>query len=97
VRNPKIDSYIDSAPDYAAPIIIHLRELTHKAFLKLRKPLNGEYLILAQGFIFGIAAHKNHASVMSHKSNLLSDKSNLINFSIVFSFKIFEFFKSNIT
>ena len=80
MRNPKIDSYIDSAPEFAAPIIVHLRELAHRAFPKIEETIKwGMPHFEHKGLVFGIAAHKNYASVTFHKSNQLTDKHKIFN------------------
>ena len=70
--DPRVDAYIQNAPEYARPILKHLRELIHEACpdvvetLKWRNP-SFEHL----GLLCGFAAFKNHAMFGFWKSKLL--------------------------
>ena len=67
-KDPRIDAYIAEAADFARPILIHLRDLTHAAVpavaedVKWRMPhftLNGKNLA-------GMAAFKAHCAFVIH-------------------------------
>ncbi|MDE1915078.1 MAG: YdeI/OmpD-associated family protein [Sphingomonadales bacterium] len=67
-RDPRIDAYIDEAPSFARPILLHLRALVHAALpglgetIKWRMPhftLNGKNLA-------GMAAFKAHCAFVIH-------------------------------
>ena len=75
--NPRVDAYIAKSPDFAKPILNHLRELAHAACpgveetLKWRMPH-----FLHKGILFGMAAFKQHCSVHFWKGKLvLGEKS----------------------
>jgi hypothetical protein len=36
-RNPAVDDYIAKAPDFAKPILTHIRDVVHKAFPRSKK------------------------------------------------------------
>jgi hypothetical protein len=61
-RNPRVDDYIAKAPDFARPILTHLREVVHSTCpqveeaIKWRMP-SFEY----KGMLCGMAAFKEHA------------------------------------
>jgi len=75
--DPRVDAYIAKSPDFAKPILIHLRKLAHagcptvEETLKWRMPH-----FLHEGILFGMAAFKHHCAVHFWKGKLvLGDKS----------------------
>jgi len=62
--DPRVDAYIAKSPDFAKPILIHLRKLAHagcpgvEESLKWRMPH-----FTHQGILFGMAAFKHHCAV----------------------------------
>ena len=77
--NPGIDAYINKSPDFAKPILTHLRALIHKACpavdeqLKWSNP-SFEY----KGPMVGIAAFKQHCVMGFWKASIMKDKEALM-------------------
>jgi uncharacterized protein YdeI (YjbR/CyaY-like superfamily) len=73
-KNPKVDAYIDQAGDFAKPVLIHLRELVHKACpgveenMKWNMP-SFEY----KGMLCGFASFKQHCTFGFRKAALMKD------------------------
>jgi uncharacterized protein YdeI (YjbR/CyaY-like superfamily) len=73
--SPQIDRYIESAADFAKPILRHIRQLVHKACpdveetLKWRNPT-----FMYKGMLCGMAAFKKHCIFGFWKHELLFDK-----------------------
>jgi len=76
-RDPRIDDYIAKSPDFAKPILNHLRELIHTACpdveetLKWRNPS-----FIYKGLLCGIAAFKQHCVIGFWKDAILFDRKN---------------------
>jgi len=76
-RDPRIDDYIAKSPDFAKPILNHLRELIHTACpdveetLKWRNPS-----FIYKGLLCGIAAFKQHCVIGFWKDAVLFDRKN---------------------
>ena len=71
-KDARVDAYLAKAPEFAKPILTHLRALAHEACpgveeaLKWRMPH-----FLHKGILFGMAAFKQHCSVHFWKGKLL--------------------------
>ncbi|NQX95811.1 MAG: YdeI/OmpD-associated family protein [Erythrobacter sp.] len=65
-RNPKVDEYIARQADFAQPILEHMRKLAHKALPDGEEALKWgvPYFTMNGKNAVGMAAFKNHASVM---------------------------------
>ena len=76
-RDPRIDDYIAKSPDFAKPILNHLRESIHTACpdveetLKWRNPS-----FIYKGLLCGIAAFKQHCVIGFWKDAILFDRKN---------------------
>jgi len=62
-RDPRIDAYIANAPEFAKPILTHIREVVHGACRDVQETLKWsspsfEY----KGMLCGMAAFKQHAT-----------------------------------
>ena len=76
--SPKIDDYIDSAPDYAKPILIKLRKLFHKACPQLEETLKWSVPHFDyKGVLAGVSAHKKHINLVFWKASLMEDPQGL--------------------
>lgn len=77
--DPRIDAYIADAPEYARPILEHLRALVHKACpeatetLKWRTP-TFEY----KGILCGMAAFKAYCSFVFWRGSLMADPAGIL-------------------
>jgi uncharacterized protein YdeI (YjbR/CyaY-like superfamily) len=62
---PKVDAYIASTPDYAQPILNHLRELIHKTLPEVEEAIKwGHPFFMYRGLMLGnMAAFKYHCSI----------------------------------
>ncbi len=70
--DPRIDAYIEKSAEFAQPVLIHLRELIHKACPQVSETLKWsmpsfEY----KGILCGFAAFKNHCTLMFWKQSLM--------------------------
>jgi len=76
-KDPRIDDYIAKSPDFAKPILNHLRESIHTACpdveetLKWRNPS-----FIYKGLLCGIAAFKQHCVIGFWKDAILFDRKN---------------------
>ena len=75
-KDPRVDAYIAKSPDFAKPILNHLRQLAHAACpgveetLKWRMPH-----FVHRGILFGVGAFKQHCVLHFWKGKLvLGDK-----------------------
>ena len=74
--DPRIDTYIAKAQPYAKPILIHIRELVHKACPDVEEKIKWgfphfDYL---NEMLCSMAAFKNHAVFGFWKAPLMKDK-----------------------
>ena len=70
--DPRIDAYIEKSAEFARPVMIHLRELIHKACPDVSETLKWsmpsfEY----KGLLCGFAAFKNHCTFGFWKQSLM--------------------------
>jgi uncharacterized protein YdeI (YjbR/CyaY-like superfamily) len=71
-KNPRIDAYIAKAPEFAKPILIHLRELAHEACPGVEETLKWRMPHFShKGILFGMAAFKQHCAVHFWKGKLI--------------------------
>jgi uncharacterized protein YdeI (YjbR/CyaY-like superfamily) len=73
--NPGIDAYIKKSPEFAQPILTHMRALIHKACPEVEEQIKWsvpsfEY----KGPMMGIAAFKQHCSLGFWKASIMKDK-----------------------
>lgn len=61
-RDPRVDAYIERAPDYARPILVHLRDVVHAACPQVEEDIKwGSPFFLHHGMLASMAAFKAHA------------------------------------
>ena len=78
-RNPKFDAYIRKAPQFAQPILIHLREVVHQGCPEVEETIkwsfpNFEY----KGILCSMAAFKQHCAFGFWKGSIMSDPKNVM-------------------
>ena len=62
-RDARVDAYIASAPDYAKPILTHLRELVHTACPDVKETMKwSRPSFLHHGILCGMSAFKHHCA-----------------------------------
>jgi hypothetical protein len=63
-RDPRIDAYIRNAPDFARPILTHLRKLVHQACPKVEEALkwNVPFFLYDGKNLLGMTAFKAHCA-----------------------------------
>ena len=78
VQNPKVDAYIEAAPDYAKPILEKVRKLFHKACPQLEETMKWSVPHFDyKGVMAGISAHKKHVNLVFWKAPLMRDPAKL--------------------
>ena len=61
-RDPRVDAYIGKAPDFARPILEHLRDVVHAACPQVEEDIKwGAPHFLHHGMLASMAAFKAHA------------------------------------
>ncbi len=76
--DPRIDAYIEDAPEYAQPILIKLRKLFHRAEPAIEENIKwGNPTFEYQGIVGGMGAFKEHVAWGFWKGNALKDPSGL--------------------
>ena len=80
---PEIDAYIDKSPEFARPILNHLRELVHKTCPEVVEAIKWGFPNFMYGgaILCNIAAFKEHCSFGFWKAALMSDNDNLLSVS----------------
>ena len=73
-RDPRVDAYIASAPDFAKPILTHLREIVHEACPDVEETMKWsnphfDY----KGVLAGMSAFKAHCAFGFWKGSLIVD------------------------
>jgi uncharacterized protein YdeI (YjbR/CyaY-like superfamily) len=62
-QDPRVDAYISGAPDYAKPILTHLRELVHTACPDVEETMKwSRPSFLHHGILCGMSAFKHHCA-----------------------------------
>lgn len=70
--DPRIDAYIENAAEFAQPILLHLRNLVHKACPDVTETLKWSMPAFEyKGILCGFAAFKAHCTFMFWKQSLL--------------------------
>ena len=72
-RDPHIDAYISKAPEFARPILAHLREVVHAACPEVEETMKWSMpsVVYAGGILCGMAAFKQHATFGFWKGRLI--------------------------
>src|SRR4051794_12660858 len=72
--NRSVDEYIKKAPDFAKPVLIHVREVIHKAYPKVEETIKwGHPHFEYKGVICSIAAFKEHCALGYWKEPLIPE------------------------
>jgi len=73
IRDPRIDAYISNAPEFARPILVHLREVVHAACPGVEETMKWSMpsFVYAGGILCGMAAFKQHATFGFWKGRLI--------------------------
>jgi uncharacterized protein YdeI (YjbR/CyaY-like superfamily) len=70
----RVDAYIAKSPDYAKPILIHIRELVHRAAPEIKEAIKWGFPFFDyKGPLCNMAAFKQHCSMGFWKQRLLND------------------------
>ena len=78
-RNPRVDAYLEKAPEYARPILKKLRAAIHAADKQLTEDIKwGSPAFVKKGTVCSIVAFKKHTAVWFHKGSLLDDPDKLL-------------------
>jgi len=73
-RNPAVDAYIAKSPDFAKPILKHLREVVHAAVPDVEEEMKWSTPTFTyKGILCGMAAFKEHCLLGFWKGSLLRD------------------------
>lgn len=76
-KDPRIDDYIAKSPDFAKPILTHLRELIHTACPEVEETVKWRNpSFIYNGLLCGIAAFKQHCVIGFWKDAVLFDRKN---------------------
>jgi uncharacterized protein YdeI (YjbR/CyaY-like superfamily) len=76
-RDSRVDTYIAKSPEYARPILTHLRELVHKACPEVEETMKwSRPHFLYKGMFCGMSAFNEHCAFGFWKGSLIVDKSN---------------------
>jgi uncharacterized protein YdeI (YjbR/CyaY-like superfamily) len=71
-RDPRVDAYIASAPDYAQPILTHLRAVIHRTVPTVEKTMKWNFPHFTyKGMFRGMAAFKEYCSFGFWRQRLL--------------------------
>ncbi len=73
-NDARVDAYIDKSPDLMKPILIHMRQLVHKASPEIIETIKwGAPFFEYKGLIGGMAAFKQHCAFNFMKRQLMKD------------------------
>lgn len=72
-KDPRIDAYIAKAPDYARPILTHVRAVVHAACPAVQETMkwSSPHFDYKGQMLCGMAAFKDHAAVNFWKASLI--------------------------
>jgi uncharacterized protein YdeI (YjbR/CyaY-like superfamily) len=72
-RDPRVDAYIAKAPDFAKPILVHIREVVHDACPGVEEEVKWSTPSFTyKGLLCGMAAFKQHATFGFWKHELVT-------------------------
>jgi uncharacterized protein YdeI (YjbR/CyaY-like superfamily) len=75
-KDPRVDAYIAKSPDFAKPILNHLRALAHAGCPEVEETLKWSMPhFMRKGILFGMAAFKQHCAVHFWKGKLVLGES----------------------
>jgi uncharacterized protein YdeI (YjbR/CyaY-like superfamily) len=73
-KDNRVDQYIAKSPEYAKPILMHIRDLVHKTCPDIQETIKwGMPSFDYKGPFFSMAAFKNHAVFGFWKASLMKD------------------------
>ena len=73
-KDPRVDAYIAKAPEFAKPILLHIREVVHAAAPDVEETLKWSMPTFTHhGILCGMAAFKEHAAFNLWKGALIVD------------------------
>lgn len=80
-KDPRIDAYIDKAKDFAKPILIHIRELVHKAVPETEETMKWSmpHFDYLGEMMFMMASFKEHMAMGFWKVAIMNDPDKLLN------------------
>jgi hypothetical protein len=74
-RDPRVDAYITKSPDFAKPILTHLRDVVHAACPPVEETLKWSVpWFMYGGMLCGMAAFKSHCMFGFWKGSLIVDR-----------------------
>lgn len=74
-RDPRVDAYIAKSPEYARPILDHVREVIHQTVPDVEEDIKwGAPFFNYRGVICGLAAFKQHCAINLWKASLILDE-----------------------
>jgi len=77
--DPRVDTYINNAADFAKPILKHIRNLVHQACPEIQETIKwGMPFFDYKGTVCNIASFKQHCAFGFWKSKLMPDPYNLL-------------------
>jgi len=72
-RDPRVDAYIAKVPDFAKPILTHVREIVHEACPDAEEDMKWSTpAFMYKGILCGMSAFKQHASFGFWKHDLVT-------------------------
>jgi uncharacterized protein YdeI (YjbR/CyaY-like superfamily) len=75
VRDDRVDAYLAKSPEYARPILMHLREVVHSACPEVEETMKwSRPHFLYKGMLCGMSAFKEHCAFGFWKSSLIVEK-----------------------
>ena len=73
-RDPRVDAYIAKAPDFAKPILTHVREVVHAACPQCEEDMKWSTpTFMYKGMLAGMSAFKAHCRIGFWKGPLIMD------------------------
>jgi uncharacterized protein YdeI (YjbR/CyaY-like superfamily) len=74
-RDPRVDAYIANSAEFAQPILVHLRDVVHKACPQVEETLKWRMpTFMYHGMLCGMAAFKQHCTFGFWKHELVVGK-----------------------
>jgi len=71
-RDPRVDAYIAKSPEFARPILEHVRDVIHQAVPDVEETIKwSSPFFVHEGVICGIAAFKQHCAITMWKASLI--------------------------
>jgi uncharacterized protein YdeI (YjbR/CyaY-like superfamily) len=73
-RDPRVDSYIEKAADFAKPILVHIRNLVHEVCPEVEETMKWSFPCFDyKGTFCSMASFKQHCSFGFWKATLMKD------------------------